>query len=383
MANTINATVCLQQDIDVISAELKCWESQLPFLIHEYGTPLSDHTMVQQDLLQFTKKMWVGRKFYFSIVKYPIDGTESTRKSSQTLLTKDLQRAALSKGGYVIISNGTRKNKSGEVLRLRCNASQVYSNKKASKKASSCDEYRRSSSLIHNDRTNTRGPADGKNMMVRRMNTTIHCAVKKELACKMFFAVSWDRAGFFFSAGNGCANHNDHIQLNRNETQIPNRLIDERLERDDVTDESCGEADVALPRGRQGALSTQHEEPPAKNMTQESVVYDDFDDDDDNCTTIGVFNDTVVTLRSNPLSPPQQPFVELNSAFKELCALYKNNCTSVELDSIQATISDLITKKRTEIATGRSLGQPQLGNLISPHVVSSKRRKTHGTKHIK
>ena len=378
MANTINATVCLQQDIDVISAELKCWESQLPFLIHEYGTPLSDHTMVQQDLLQFTKKMWVGRKFYFSIVKYPIDGTKSTLKSSKTLLTKDLQRAALSQGGYIIISNGTRKNKSGEVImRLRCNASKVYSNKKekASKKAS-C-EYRPSS--LHNDRKNTRGP-EGKNMM-RRTNTT--CAVQKELACKMFFAVSWDRAGFFFSAGNGCANHNDHIQLNRNETQIPNRLIDERLERDDVTDESCGEADVALPRGRQGALSTQHEEPPAKNMTQESVVYDDFDDDDDNCTTIGVFNDTVVTLRSNPLSPPQQPFVELNSAFKELCALYKNNCTSVELDSIQATISDLITKKRTEIATGRSLGQPQLGNLISPHVVSSKRRKTHGTKHIK
>ena len=138
MANTINATVCLQQDIDVISAELKCWESQLPFLIHEYGTPLSDHTMVQQDLLQLTKKMWVGRKFYFSVVKYPINGTESTLKSSKTLLTKDLQRAALSQGGYIIISNGTRKNKSGEVMRLRCNASKIYSNKKekASKKAS-------------------------------------------------------------------------------------------------------------------------------------------------------------------------------------------------------------------------------------------------------
>jgi hypothetical protein len=76
MADMINDTVlCLQQGIDVISAELKCWESQLSFLIHEFGTPLSDHTMVQQDLLQFTKKMWVGRKFYLSIVKYPIDGS--------------------------------------------------------------------------------------------------------------------------------------------------------------------------------------------------------------------------------------------------------------------------------------------------------------------
>ena len=139
MANTINDTVCLQQEINVISAELKCWESQLPFLIHEYGTPLSDHTMVQQeDLLQFTKKMQTGRKFYFLIVKCPIDGTKSTLKSSKTLLTKDLQRAALLQGGYIIISKGTRKDKSGEVMRLCCNASKVYSNKKekASKKAS-------------------------------------------------------------------------------------------------------------------------------------------------------------------------------------------------------------------------------------------------------
>jgi hypothetical protein len=340
--------------------------------------------MVQQDLLQFTKKMWVGRKFYFSVVKYPINGTESTLKSSKTLLTKDLQRAALSQGGYIIISNGTRKNKSGEVMQLRCSASKVYSNKKgkASKKAS-C-EYHPSS--LHNDRKNTRGP-EGKNI-VRRTNTTTTttCAVKKELTCKMFFAVSWDRAGFFFSAGNGCANHNDHIQLNRNETLFPKRLI-ESLERD-VT-ESCGKSDVALLRGRQGALSTQHKEPPAKNMAQESVVYDDSDDDDDNCTTSGIFNDTVVALRSNPLSPPQ-PFVELNPVFKELnpvfkelCALFNDNCNRAELDSIQATMSDLITKKRTEIATRCLLGQPKVGTLISPHIVSSKRRKTSGTKHMK
>ena len=259
-------------------------------------------------------------------------------------------------------------------MQLRRNASKVYSNKKekASKKAS-C-EHRPSS--LHNDRKNTRGP-EGKNM-VRRTNTTT-CAVKKELTCKMFFAVSWDRVGFFFSAGNGCANHNDHIQLNRNETLFPKRLI-ESLERD-VT-ESCGKSDVALLRGRQGALSTQHKEPPAKSMAQESVVYDDSDDDDDNCTTSGIFNDTVVALRSNPLLPPQ-PFVELNPVFKELCALYKDNCTCAELESIQATMSDLITKKRSEIATRRLLGQPQVGTLISPHVVSSKRRKTNGNKHMK
>ena len=102
LAIMINDTACLQQGIDVISAELKCWESHLPFLsIHEFGTPLSDHTMVQQDLLQFTKKMWVGQKLYFSIAKYPINGTELTQKSSKTLLTKDLQRAALSQGGYI------------------------------------------------------------------------------------------------------------------------------------------------------------------------------------------------------------------------------------------------------------------------------------------
>jgi len=102
LAIMINDTACLQQGIDVISAELKCWESHLPFLsIHEFGTPLSDHAMVQQDLLQFTKKMWVGQKLYFSIAKYPINGTELTQKSSKTLLTKDLQRAALSQGGYI------------------------------------------------------------------------------------------------------------------------------------------------------------------------------------------------------------------------------------------------------------------------------------------
>ena len=244
MANMINDMVlCLQQGIDVISAELKCWESQLPFLIHEFGTPLSDHTMVQQDLLQFTKKMRVGQKFYFSIVKYRIDGTKLTLKSSKILLTKDLQRAALSQGGYIIISNGTRKNKSGEVImRLRCNASKVYSNKKekASKKAS-C-EYRPSS--LHNDRKNTRGP-EGKNM-VRRTNTT-SCAVKKELAYKMFFAVSWDQAGFFFSAGNWCADHNNHIHLNQNETRFPSKLI-ESLERDVI--ESCRKANALNSTGR-------------------------------------------------------------------------------------------------------------------------------------
>jgi hypothetical protein len=75
--------------------------------------------------------------------------------------------------------------------------------------------------------------------MVRRTNTT--CAVKKELACKMFFAVSWDQADFFFSTGNGCADHNNHIQLNQNETRFPSRLI-ESLERDVI--ESCGKANA-------------------------------------------------------------------------------------------------------------------------------------------
>ena len=145
---------------------------------------------------------------------------------------------------------------------------------------------------------------------------------------------------------------------------------------------------VALFRQRQGGRtsSTQYEKPPT-NMTQESVVYDDCDDnDDDNCTTGagGFFNDTLVSFRSNP-SLPSQPFMELNPTFKELCALYKDNSTSVEIDSIQAFMSDMITKKRTEIAThhSRLAGQPQVGTLISSHVVSNKRRKTHGTKHMK
>jgi hypothetical protein len=123
-------------------------------------------------------------------------------------------------------------------------------------------------------------------------------------------------------------------------------------------------------------------------MTQESVVYDDCDNkDDDNCTTGtgGFFNDTLVSFRSNP-SLPSQPFMELNPTFKELCALYKDNSTSVEIDSIQAFMSDMITKKCTEIATHHSClaGQPQVGTLISSHVVSNKRRKTpYGTKHMK
>ena len=122
-------------------------------------------------------------------------------------------------------------------------------------------------------------------------------------------------------------------------------------------------------------------------MTQESVVYDDCDDNvDDNCTTGagGFFNNTLVSFRSNPLSP-SQPFMELNPTSKELCVLYKDNSTSVEIDSIQALMSDLITKKRTEIAARRSClaGQPQVGTLIPSHVASNKRRKTHGTKHMK
>ena len=152
---------------------------------------------------------------------------------------------------------------------------------------------------------------------------------------------SWDRAGFFFSSGHGCANHNDHIQLNRSETTFPTRLI-ESLERDVI--EGCGKADVALLRGRQGASSTWYEEP-LTNMTQESVVYVGSDDDDGNCTTSEISNYTFVALRSNRLLP-SQPFVELNPTFKELCALYKNNCTSVELGC--TFMSDLISKKRTK-----------------------------------
>jgi hypothetical protein len=123
-------------------------------------------------------------------------------------------------------------------------------------------------------------------------------------------------------------------------------------------------------------------------MTQEYVVYDDCDDnDDDNCTTGagGFFNNTLVSFRSKNPSLPSQPFMELNPTFKELCALYKDNNTSVEIDSIQAFMSDMITKKRTEIATrhSRLAGQPQVGTLILSHVVSNKCRKTHGTKHMK
>ena len=117
-------------------------------------------------------------------------------------------------------------------------------------------------------------------------------------------------------------------------------------------------------------------------MTQESVEYDD-------CGAIitgagGFFNDTLLLFQSNP-SSPSQPFMELNPTFKELCALYKVNSTSLEIDSIQAFMSDMITKKRTEIVTrhSRLAGQPQVGTLISSHVVSNKRRKTHGTKHMK
>ena len=99
----------------------------------------------------------------------------------------------------------------------------------------------------------------------------------------------------------------------------------------------------------------------------------------------GFFNDTLVSFRSNP-SLPSQPFMELNLTFKELCALYKDNSTPVEIDSIQAFMSDMITKKRTEIATthhSHLAGQPQVGTLISSYVVSNKRRKTHGTKQTK
>ena len=81
----------------------------------------------------------------------------------------------------------------------------------------------------------------------------------------------------------------------------------------------------------------------------------------------GFFNDTLVSFRSNPLLP-LQTFMELNPTFKELCALYKDKSTSVEIDSIQAFMSDMITKKRTEIATHRSClaGQAQVGSLIIP-----------------
>jgi hypothetical protein len=81
--------------------------------------------------------------------------------------------------------------------------------------------------------------------MMRRTNTT--CAVQKELACKMFFTISWDRAGFFFSVGNGCTDHNNHIQLNQNETRFPTRLV-ESLERNVI--ENCGKANALNSTGR-------------------------------------------------------------------------------------------------------------------------------------
>ena len=65
--------------------------------------------------------------------------------------------------------------------------------------------------------------------------------------------------------------------------------------------------------------------------TQESVVYDDCDDnDDDNCMTGagGFFNDTHLSFRSNPSLPP---FMELNPKFKELCVLRKDYTTSAVL----------------------------------------------------
>lgn len=108
-------------------------------------------------------------------------------------------------------------------------------------------------------------------------------------------------------------------------------------------------------------------------MTQESMVYADSDQDDEEFT----FDDFVLESEALPIL---DPFAKLSPTFKELCALYKDNCDLTERSSIESLLSGLISKKRTQIAS--SLG-PRVGTLISSHVPSNKRRKTHGTKHMR
>jgi hypothetical protein len=324
-ANTLASTATLQDEqvLQAAAALQTSWPAKLTFSLLGSASPTDN-------LLDYTRTIWRGQKFYFCPIKYPAndDGFHSMRR--------DIQVAALANGSN-FVSNGSRNAsaKSGNAARVYsfvcsrvkkpsyvpCSKRRMVDNKTSLRNTTTTSQHN------DNDRRNSRGSSVGPSMSRRTSTTTTTTAsssmdAKKHCSCK--FQLGRDNFGYYFCGGIGNFTHNFHDRiLHNDDTQIklPARLINNNSQQEKAilqtsrigmafSNNEAGDNDkaggIAFPDDGirrfvepKECLPYQRLEPLVKEIA--GILDDDDDDVDDDDDDLGrceqLLEDFIVTMK--------------------------------------------------------------------------------------
>lgn len=240
----------LQNLIDhLLESACKDWSAPLPFHIESVVGPLGNEVLstpgLCPDILQYLGPSFLGCKVFFSKSVYnPSNGftigSKGEAATSWDQLRKDLCRATLKHGGFLLISNGySDASSSAGSRKLICQHAKNYQ-----KKTRSCNKpgqhqsndlvvaNYRISSFVNDRKKNSRGPSGSK--MARRTNTvrplsSCTSSLGTRTNCRFRIIIKCEKdKGFYLHNTRRSTSipiHTNHVRLDADQKTIPTRLL--------------------------------------------------------------------------------------------------------------------------------------------------------------
>ena len=127
-------------------------------------------------------------------------------------------------------------------------------------------------------------------------------------------------------------------------------------------------------------------DPIPAGLSQVSNVSNNLFENDEELLQNFMNNDAVIaeTIEQNPQNGSiMDVYPRLIASFKELCNIYRGNCTEDDITEMKSILLKKIAEMKARVFQenkGLSQDDVPLGNIVSSNVPCSKRRKTHGNK---